>query len=67
MKCPKCNSDSLVKCTRHDYKENEVFRERKCNVCGERFFTVEFPVEENEDFKKIWRQLQDKYKKQKRD
>lgn len=62
VKCPKCDSDTSVKGVRHDREENEVFRERKCKKCGERFFTVEFQVEENESFKKIWKELWNRYR-----
>lgn len=63
MLCPKCGGAVHVKKVRHDYEENEVFRELECKLCENIFHTVEFEVEENESFKKIWKKLWNRYRK----
>mgnify|MGYP003410388916 FL=1 len=63
MLCSKCGSNTRVTKVRHDYEENEVFREHECRVCKGRFHTVEFEVEENESFNKIWKELWNRYRK----
>lgn len=57
MFCPKCGSKArLTTNTRHNEKENETYKYRICNFkgCGYRFCTVEFVVEEDENFKTNW-------------
>ena len=39
MKCPKCNGDTKVQCSRTD--EEIVARLRKCKECGHHYYTVE--------------------------
>ena len=57
MTCPKCGGATKVCDTRHEEKENEVFRRRVCKKCEYDFFTVEFDVETNEKMVNLWRSL----------
>ena len=54
MKCNKCMGKTTVCDTTHT-KENETYRRRICLVCGSVFFTMEFEVDANAEFKKEWR------------
>lgn len=53
MLCPKCLGKTRVIDTRNNIKENEIYRRRICDnkKCGYKFYTVEFTVEENDNFK----------------
>ena len=53
MLCPKCLGKTRVIDTRNNIKENEIYRRRICDnkKCGYKFHTVEFTVEENDNFK----------------
>ena len=51
MHCPKCNGKVGVLDSTINPKDNEIFRKRKCNVCGHIFYTIEFEVEDNERFR----------------
>lgn len=56
MNCPKCGrpAGSLD----HVITENkEIYRERYCSSCKHKFYTIEFEVENNAQFKKEWRGL----------
>lgn len=54
MKCDKCMGKTTVCDTVHT-KENETYRRRKCLICDSVFFTMEFEVDANAEFKKEWR------------
>ena len=54
MKCTKCDGDTKVTDLVHNSSSNEVYRRRKCINCGNVFYTTEFEVERNEQFKKEW-------------
>lgn len=49
MKCPKCSGKVKVLDTVQT-SENEIYRRRKCLVCGNIFFTTEFEVDITSDF-----------------
>lgn len=52
MNCPKCGGKAKVlDCAR---SPEETYRERKCKVCGYAFYTVEYEVENDENFHKTW-------------
>ena len=53
MTCPKCNKDTTVLDTVHS-PDNETYRLRVCKFCGHKFYTAEFEVEANKEFKKVW-------------
>ena len=57
MLCPKCGGVTRVCDTRYDGKENEIFRRRACKDCSHEFFTVEFNIEANDKFIKLWKTL----------
>lgn len=53
INCPKC--EGLLKI--RDYSKSsdgDLYRRRVCNKCGHTIFTIEFEVEQTEDFKKDW-------------
>lgn len=53
MKCPKCKGNCTVKDTRPNKNDPaETFRKQLCKNCGNEFFTVEYPIIENNRFKK---------------
>lgn len=54
MICPECGGTVGTYETRHEEKENEVYRLRKCKVCEYTFFTIEFQTEVNDEFMKVW-------------
>lgn len=54
MKCPECGGKTTVYDNSFNPDTNEHSRKRKCLVCGHRFYTMEFEVECNEQFKKDW-------------
>ena len=57
MICPKCGNATKVCDTRFDEKENEVFRRHSCKICENKFFTVEFDIEETDKFIDLWRSM----------
>lgn len=52
MKCPKCMGKLTV--TDTTYVNNDIYRRRKCTVCGNILYTIEFVVEYDDMFKKEW-------------
>ena len=44
MKCSKCGGDCWVYMNRN-MENNSVYRRRKCKQCGEKWTTIELPVE----------------------
>ena len=52
MNCPECGSESAV----WDIAKarEELYRKRKCKVCGLKFCTIEYEVEYDENFRKDW-------------
>ena len=56
MLCPKCKS-KIVTINTVNSENNEVFRQRKCTVCGYSFFTSEFEIEDNPQFRKEYGHL----------
>ena len=66
MICPKCGgktkqNNGSIKNT----EVAEVYRCRTCTVCKHIFYTIEFEVEYDAEFKKLWRAgrkaIEDKY------
>lgn len=66
MKCPKCKGRVAVKDTVNVFW-NEVYRQRKCLECGHVFYTAEFEVEPNAQFRKEWHLYHKKHKEVKSD
>ena len=66
MTCPKCNGKVTVTNTVQVGTE-EIYRCRKCLVCGEVFYTAEFIVEFDENFEQNWNRYcnQTKYRHKK--
>lgn len=58
MLCPKCLGKTRVINTYNNIKENETYRHRICanKKCGYKFYTVEFTVEENDNFNESLRE-----------
>lgn len=59
MYCPKCGRvagqlDHIVT------DQKEIYRERYCKACDYKFYTVEYEVENNSQFKKEWRKYHKK-------
>lgn len=54
MVCPKCGGKTTVFDSSFNSETNEYYRARRCRVCNHEFFTMEFEVEYNEQFKKDW-------------
>lgn len=54
MTCPKCGGKLMVLDNVKNTDENEIYRRKVCNECGDVLFTVEYEVESNEEFKKTW-------------
>jgi transcriptional regulator NrdR family protein len=61
MNCQKCGEKTLVKDCVHTNEEN--YRRRMCGSCGRVFYTIEFEVEQNEEFVRQWN---NNYRKNKR-
>lgn len=59
MLCPKCGNKAVIFDVRNDTEENEVYRHHKCTntECNNIFFSIEFQVEEDENFIKKWRSM----------
>lgn len=54
MKCRKCNGKLSVKDVVHNSIDNEVYRKRICDECGETIFTTEFEVDPDIDYMELW-------------
>lgn len=53
MKCPKCEGKvRVMDCV--NARNNEVYRKRKCTVCGNVFYTRECVVDPDEEFIEEW-------------
>lgn len=57
MLCPKCGARCTVLETRPSVVAcDETYRKLSCNECAHDFYTVEFPVLENEAFMSAYKQ-----------
>lgn len=54
MICPECGGKTTVCDTTEIKDTNEIYRQRKCLDCGNKFFTVEFEVERTDAVIDIW-------------
>ena len=54
MKCPKCGGKTRVRDNVNNEKTNERYRQRKCLECGHTFYTIEFEVDDDTQFRKDW-------------
>jgi transcriptional regulator NrdR family protein len=54
MVCPNCGGNSKVIDVVYNPNDNERYRRRECLVCGSRFYTTEFIVDDDKQFKKCW-------------
>lgn len=61
MGCPNCNNGkvTVVDTVKND-ERNEIYRIRKCNGCGYRYFTTETVTEETVSFKNTFNRLRGK-------
>lgn len=57
MKCPICGSNSRIIKNLFNPEQNETYRLRHCTECNNAFFSVEFDIEDTDQFKEEWRQL----------
>lgn len=56
MRCPKCASEkTYVVDGAPNSETNEYYRRRRCAQCSHVFFTIEFDVEETEQFREDWK------------
>ena len=62
MNCPKCGSKTKVLKNVINAPEEEMYRQRVCLDCGNKFYTVEYEVIANESFKRRWCSLIEKYR-----
>lgn len=62
MKCPKCGEKTRIIDVANVPETSEKYRKRECESCNHIFYTIEFEVENNEEFRKIWRTHSRKYK-----
>lgn len=56
MKCPECGG-KLTSRLALETEENEIYRKRPCPECGCVFHSIEFIVEETDDFVEEWERL----------
>lgn len=54
MFCPKCGGKTRVVDYSHINDDNSTYRKRKCNVCSHVFYTCEFEVDRDEQFRNDW-------------
>lgn len=52
MRCSKCGERTRV-IDRANSPE-EIYRKRECEVCGHRFYTIEYEIEKDENMWKEW-------------
>jgi transcriptional regulator NrdR family protein len=56
MKCPVCGADSrIIKNLANS--DNDTFRLRQCRECSNTFYTIEFVIEDTDQFKHEWNKL----------
>ena len=56
MNCPKCGSNNLKVIDTISDLDDEIYRCRRCLDCGNKFHTVEFEVESNDEVMDVFRQ-----------
>lgn len=61
MTCQKCGGKTRVVDCSVNHINHEMYRKRKCQNCNEMFYTVEFNVIADENFKKTWRKYYRKH------
>lgn len=54
MLCKYCKANTIVADGVDNRDTDETYRLRVCPKCGRSFYTVEFPVEVNDRYKKDW-------------
>lgn len=54
MLCKYCGGKTIVIDGAKNHEQEEIYRCRVCIDCGMMFYTVEFPVEVDEQFRKAW-------------
>lgn len=57
LHCPKCESKVKAIEGVRDRKRNETYRHGVCPNCGYEYYSVEFEVEDNEQFQKVYKRL----------
>lgn len=63
MLCKFCKSNTIVVDGVDNRDTDETYRLRVCPRCGRSFYTVEFPVEVNDRFKRDWESHHKQHKK----
>lgn len=54
MICSKCGGSVGVTDVNHNVERNETYRRRKCKVCGHVMWSIEFEVDNDENFREQW-------------
>ena len=67
MHCPKCGGKIRVRDVVHNNSNNETYRLKRCDVCENEFYTVEFELVQQNGFENIWRRNYRSYQKEKKD
>lgn len=55
MICPNCECDAVYVYEVRHTSNNETYRDRRCKICGHKFYTIEFEIEEDATFAGEWR------------
>lgn len=63
MLCNHCKSNTVVIDGVDNKDTDETYRLRVCPRCGRSYYTVEFPIEVNDRFKKDWLDHHKEHKK----
>lgn len=54
MTCPRCGGKTRVIDTVNSLEESEIYRKRKCCDCELAFYTTEYVVKNDMEFRKTW-------------
>lgn len=63
MLCKYCKTNTIVIDGVDNRDSDETYRLRVCPRCGRSYYTVEFPIDVNERFKKDWADHHKKHRK----
>ena len=54
MKCPDCGGDLKVYDNAYNPDAQEMYRKRRCTSCKKKVCTLEYVVDEDDYFQKVW-------------
>ena len=54
MRCPDCGGDLKVYDNAYNPDAQEMYRKRRCARCGKKICTLEYVVDKDEYFTKVW-------------